>query len=103
MEKVYIICWGSSSCDDDGNAHAFTGVHGIYKTEESAKIALNLCKEEVVNDVLSDLDPDGDMPEERREVQVYGSVNEGYFEIDYTLGTEPVEIYIRLEEKDLLG
>jgi hypothetical protein len=103
MEKVYIVCWGSGSCDDDGCAHAYSRVHGIYRTEESAKIALNLCKEEVLNDIKNDLDPDDEFPELMNDVHVYGSVNEGYFEIDYTIGTEPVEIYINLEAKDLLG
>jgi hypothetical protein len=43
------------------------------------------------------MDPDGEYPELRDDVKVYGSVKDGYFEIDYTIGTEPVELYIGIE------
>jgi Holliday junction DNA helicase RuvB len=51
-----------------------------------------------LEDVYEDLDPDGEFPEERDSVQVYGSIEAEYFEIDYTLGTEPVELYIGISE-----
>ena len=96
--KVYVVCWGSGSCDDRGSAHAYAGVHGLYKSENSARKALEECKDEIYSEVLNDLDPDGEYPELKNDVQVYGSVKEGYFEIDYTIGTEPVEVYINLVE-----
>ena len=96
--KVYVVCWGSGSCDDHGSAHAYAGVYGLYKLEDSARKALEECKDEIYSEVLNDLDPDGEYPELKNDVQVYGSVKEGYFEIDYTIGTEPVEVYINLVE-----
>lgn len=96
--EVYAVVWGTGSCDDHGNAHAFSGVHGIYKSEASAKKALEECKEEILSDIHTDLNPDGDCPEyeEEAHVQVYGSVEDGYFEIDYTIGTDPVEVSIQI-------
>lgn len=92
--QIFTVVWSTGSCDDHGNAHSFNGVHGTYKAEESAKRALVECKDETLQDIYNDLDPDGDYPELKEEVRVYGSVEDGYFEIDYTLGTEPVEVYI---------
>ena len=92
--EVYTVFWSTGSCDDHGCAHAFGGVHGIYKSEESAKRGLTECKDETLYDVYQSLDPDEELPSTREDVQVYGSVEKEYFEIDYTLGTEPVEIYI---------
>ena len=96
--EVYAVVWCTGSCDDHGNAKSFNGVHGIYKSEESAQRALEECKDEILSDIKNDLNPDGDYPEyeEEANIKVYGSVEDGYFEIDYTLGTEPVEVYIQI-------
>lgn len=96
--EVYAVVWGTGSCDDHGNAHAFSGVHGIYKSEASAKTMLEVCKNDILGDIKNDLNPDGDFPEYKEEanIQVYGSVEDGYFEIDYTIGTDPVEVYIQI-------
>jgi hypothetical protein len=104
MEKVYIVYWGSGSSDDDGCAHAYSRVYGVYRTEESAKKALEACMNEELGGIYADLDPDGECPEiiDEVDVQVYGSVKEEYFEIDYTLGTDSVEVYIAMEAKELL-
>ena len=103
MEKLWVVCWGSGSCDDHGNAHAYTGVHGIYRSKTSALKGLVECKDAIYNDILTDIDPDGEFPElvEDTEIQIYGSEAEEYFEIDYTLGIEPCEVYVRLEEKEI--
>jgi hypothetical protein len=100
--KVYVVLWGSGSCDDHYNAHAYCGVHGIYHDKALALNALVECKDETYNDILNAIDPDGEFPELAKEVEimVYGSEAEEYFEIDYTLGTEPCEVYIKLEEKE---
>lgn len=94
--EVYAVIWGTGSCDDHGNVNTYCGVHGIFKSEASAQKALEECKEEILQEAYDDLDPDGERPELRNEVQVYGSVKDGYFEVDYTLGTDPVEIYIMI-------
>jgi hypothetical protein len=99
--KVYTVLWGTGSCDDHYNAHAFANVHGTYKSEASALKALEDCKQEIYDETLTDLDPDGELPNVEDEVQIYGSVKERYFAIDYTLGTEPVEIYITMVETEI--
>ena len=98
MEKVYAVCWGSGSTDDHGSAHAYSGVVGVFRNKEEALEALEDYKNETLEEVYEDLDPDGEYPEERDGVQVYGSVQDEYFEIDYILGTEPVELYIGISE-----
>jgi hypothetical protein len=92
--EVLTVVWSTGSCDDHGSAHSFAGVHGTYKSDESAKRGLEECKNEIYEDVLNDLDPDNEFSDIRDEVKVYGSVEDGYFEIDYTIGTDPVEAYI---------
>ena len=92
--EVLTVIWSSGSCDDHGNAHSFAGVHGIYKSEASAQQGLEECKQEILEEIYEALDPDGYYPELRDEVKIYGSVKDGYFEIDYTIATEPVELYI---------
>lgn len=102
MEKVYVVCWGSGSTDDRGNAHAYSGTAGVYRNKEDALKALETYKDMTLDDVYNDLDPDGEFPEERDSVHVYGSVEDEYFEIDYALGIEPVEIYIGISETALI-
>lgn len=92
--EVLTVVWSSGSCDDHGSAHSFAGVHGIYKSEESAKRGLVECRDETLYDIYQSLDPDEELPSVKEEVRVYGSVEDGCFEIDYTIGTEPVEVYI---------
>ena len=96
--EVYAVIWSSGSCDDHGMAHSFSGIHGIYKSEASAKTMLEVCKNDILADIKNDLNPDGEFPEyeEEANIQVYGSVDSGYFEIDYTIGTEPVEVHIQI-------
>ena len=98
MEKIYVVCWASGSTDDHGNAHAYSGTAGAYRDKADALKALEIYKNETLQEVYEDLDPDGDMPEERENVHVYGSITDEYFEIDYILGTEPVELYIGISE-----
>ena len=102
-KKVYVVCWGSSGMDDDCNAHAYTGVHGVYISEEKAKKGLEECKDECYNDVVFGPEYDDEAREQvKQNTHVYGSVNENYFEIDYTIGDNSCEIYITLVEKEIV-
>ena len=98
MEKIYVVCWASGSTDDHGNAHAYSGTAGAYRNKDDALKALEEYKDETLQEVYEDVDPDGEYPDERDNVHVYGSVQDEYFEIDYILGTEPVELYIGISE-----
>jgi hypothetical protein len=100
MEKIYVVHWGSASSDDDGNAKAYAGVHGVYSTLTGAQLALEFCKNENYREIVNNPDYD----EEDREyaeanTHVYGSVEEGYFEIDYSIGDTPCELYITITEQ----
>lgn len=102
MEKIYIVHWGSGAADDDGCAHAYCGVYGLYRDKESALKGLVACKDETYNDIITDLDPDGEFPDliSEANLRVYGSEKEEHFEIDYVIGTELCEVYIKIEEKE---
>ncbi len=99
MEKIYVVCWGASSCDDDGNAHANAGVYGVYTTKSAALKGLVEFKDLMIEETKNDIDPDGEYPDLLDDIKVYGSEQEEYFEIDYTLGTEPCEGYITISEQ----
>ncbi len=96
MEKLFVVCYGSASQDDHGNSHAYSDVHGVYASKESALKGLVECKDECYNEMVND-------PEdyEERSIQVYGSEAEEYFEIDYDFCGTPCEIYIKIVEKEL--
>jgi hypothetical protein len=100
MEKIYVVHWGSAGIDDDGNAKAYAGIHGVYSTLTGAQLGLEVCKNENYNEIVNNPDYD----EEDRELakinaSVYGSVEEGYFEIDYSIGDTPCELYITITEQ----
>jgi hypothetical protein len=58
------------------------------------------CLEEVIQNLREDAEAQDD-PELLSSIRTYGSMDEEYFEVDYLWGDYPVEVYIRLEEKDL--
>lgn len=97
---MYIVCWGASSCDDRGNAHANVGVHGVYYNKQAAVLGLLECKNSMIEDTKKDLCFDEDSTEtlEDMDIRVYGSEQEEYFEIDYEIGTDPCEVRISIEE-----
>ena len=100
--KVYVVCWGSSGIDDDCNAHAYAGVYGVYASEENAKKGLEECKDELYNEIVSGPEyNEEDLENIKNNTQVYGSVNDNYFEIDYTIGDDSCELYITMEEKEI--
>lgn len=103
MDKVYVVCWSAAGQDDDGNSKAFAGVHGVYVFEDDAKKGLEECKNDIYREITENPDYDEeDMAEVMASTQVYGSVNDDYFEIDYDLGGVPSEIYIKIEVKSIM-
>ena len=103
MDQVYIVCWGSTGQDDDGNSSAYCGVHGVYAFLDDAKHGLEACKNEIYSEIVDNPDYDEEDREEvKASTQVYGSVNDDYFEIDYDLGGVPSEIYIKIEVKRIM-
>lgn len=103
MDKVYVVCWSSAGQDDCGNSKAIAGVHGVYVFEDDAKKGLEECKNDIYREITENPDYDEeDMAEVMASTQVYGSVNDDYFEIDYDLGGVPSEIYIKIEVKSIM-
>lgn len=101
MAHMYIVCWGASSCDDHGCAHANVGIHGVYSTRPAARLALVECKDQIIDDTRNDLDPDCECSYlvDELGIKVYGSEEEEYFDIDYTIGTDSCEVHITIIEQ----
>lgn len=103
MRKVFIVCWASASQDDDGNSSAFGNVNGVYDFLADAKKGLEDCKDYFVDEIVNNPDYDDEDKEIiKASLQVYGSVEDDYFEIDYTTADSPREIYISLVEKEII-
>lgn len=103
IKTVYVVCWGNASQDDDGNSAAYSGVHGVYCFPDDAKKGLADCKEEILKELTEDPNlAEEDKQEIRSTVQVYGSVQDDFFEIDYETGGIPCEIYIHIVKKELM-
>jgi hypothetical protein len=95
--QVFNVVWGHGIYTDEGTLSTYAGVHGTYLTEVDAKKGLGECKQEFLDEVMNNPDlSEEDKESFRCNVQVYGSVNDDYFEIDYTNGDCPVEIYIQI-------
>ena len=91
MENIYIVHWGKATQDDRGNASAYSGVHGVYKTLDEAQVGLMECEKDFSTEIIQEVD----------DMSVYGSVSENYFEIDYSDDGIPCEIYIAISEQKL--
>ena len=103
MKNVYVVCWASASQDDNGNCSAYGNVHGIYTDPEKAKAGLVACKDEMYNEIVFNPDYDEEAIQSAKDsTEVYGSVNDGYFEIDYESWDIPNEIRIELVEKEII-
>ena len=101
--KVYTVVWACGSFDDDDIVHTNTGVHGVYASKDSAKVGLEEYVQHILTELADTVDPDGDMPELMDEIDldIEGSVDDEYFRIEYTLGVEPVNEYIKIEEVEI--
>jgi hypothetical protein len=103
IKTIYVVCWGNATQDDDGNNSAYSGVHGIYCFPDDAKVGLEACKTEMLNCIVND---DPDLTEEEREqirnsIQICGSVEHGFFEIDYSFNDCAPQLYIHIVKKEL--
>ena len=95
MKNLYIVHWGSAFSDDDGNARAYTGIHGVYTSIEEAQKALVECKDITYDEIVQNEDPE-ELEYNKSRTKVYGSVEDGVFEIDYDFGDTSNEIYITI-------
>lgn len=101
--KVFAVIWGSASYDSyDNVVKAFDGVHGLYLTVDSAKKALEACKQEFIEEVTLNPDYDEeDIISFYHNLETYGSIDEGWFELCYEYADAPTEIHMQIVEKDI--
>jgi hypothetical protein len=83
--EVYAVIW-SSACYEvhDDTLCLQEGVEGICKSEASAKTMLEECKQSFLNEVTE------------ANIQICGSVDAGYFILDYEQDESPVEVHIQI-------
>lgn len=99
MEKLFVVCWGHSSVNDDGNCVANCGVAGVYKTKKKAEEALKADLEAFKESVVDGYDSE-DVQEVLDSMQTYGSVKEGYFEVDYSGAFNTMEYRVEIVEQE---
>jgi hypothetical protein len=78
--KIYTVCFANSTQDDNGANKAYGDVLSAHKTLEEAKASLEKCKDEIVAEIVHGLEGD-DLEEALIDIEIYGSVDKGYFEI----------------------
>jgi hypothetical protein len=101
--KVFIVGWATASQDDNGNCSAYGNVHDVYTNYIDAKKGLVELKDEFYNEIVNNPDFDEEEVADRKaSTQVYGSVEDHYFEIDYESWDIPNEVRIYLEEKEII-
>lgn len=100
--KLYVVSWGSGWSDEKDTVSTHCGVHGLYRDRASAERGLEECRDEFIDEIVNNPDFDEeDREAATQDLEVYGSVKEDYFEIDYTSWDKRNEIYIHLEEKEI--
>lgn len=100
MEKLFVVCWGHSSVNDDGNCVANCGVVGVYKTKEKAEEALEADLKAFIESTVDGYDAE-DVQEVLDSMQTYGSVEEGYFEVDYAGALNTMEYRVEIIEQEV--
>lgn len=99
MEKLYVVCWGHASTDDDGNSVANCGVVGAYASRKRAEEALKADLKAFTESVIDDCDAE-DVQEILSGMRTYGSVEEGYFEVDYAGALTDMEYRVEIVEQE---
>ncbi len=102
MEKLYIVCWGHASINDDGNSVANCGVVGAYTSRKRAEDALKADIKTFTDSLVDGMDAE-DKQEILENIQYYGSVEEGYFEADYEWADNRSEYRVEIVEQEAQG
>jgi hypothetical protein len=101
-ETVYAVVWGSAALDGDSyTSHAFCGVTAVCDTKESAKVYLTSCKDSFIVEAMESLSFDAEDVDDatvREQLTVEGSVDQGYFTIEYEYADAPIQIRMEIVE-----
>lgn len=96
--KIYLVIWGSARPDDRGAANAYCGCDGAFFDKQKALKALTIEKDAYIKSILDDADDEETREKYENSIQVYGSEQEEYYEIDITVDDDTSEHYIRISE-----
>lgn len=99
MENIYVVCWGHSSVNDEGNCVANCGVTGVFKYKDDAKEALEQDVKKFIDELVDGMDEE-DKEEVLNHLQRYGSAKDEYFEVDYEWADNTAEYRVSIEEKE---
>lgn len=104
-KNIWVVTWGTANMegtDGEENASAFCGCVGVFTDKANAQKNMTTYKNTFIAELTEDLDEDDATREEIEEtLEVYGSENDEYYEIDYNIFGKSYEVYIRLEEMNL--
>lgn len=104
---VYVVCWASGWQDDCGNTQTNPGVYGVYDSLDKARVGLAEYKDIFLEELKESVtDPDYTEEEiaesiEDMDIEVVGSPDACYFEIDYTSWDTRNSMYISIEKTEV--
>lgn len=96
--KIYLVIWGDAKVNDRGDASAYCGCDGAFFDKQKALEALTIEKDAYIKSILDDADDEETREKYENSIQVYGSEQEEYYEIDITVDNDTSEFYIRISE-----
>lgn len=103
--KLWVVTWGTANIEGlegEETSSAFCGCVGVFSDKASAQKNMTAYKNKFIAELTEDLDEDDATREEiEGTLEVYGSENDEYYEIDYNIFGKSYEAYIRLEEMKL--
>ena len=95
---VYVVNWSRAITNSDFVASSYCGTAGVFRTQAKAQEQLKKEVDELIADLFEGLDEEDRIAFEDA-LQIYGGVEENYFEIDYALPDDTVvEWYCAVQE-----
>ena len=105
--KVYVVCWASGWQDDRGNTQTNSGVYGVYDSLEKAQTGIEEYKNIFIEELEASVVDSDSAEEEVREalddmdIQIMGSSEACYFEIDYNSWDTRSEMHISIRDAEV--
>lgn len=89
MDIIYSVCWGVAERNSDGNLDLSAGVFGVYNSKDCADRSLEDCKIETYSLACREAN--------NHDVNVTGSIEDGYFKLSFMRGSTSVDIHITID------
>ena len=105
--RVYVVCWASGWQDDRGDTETNSGIYGVYDSLDKARVGLDEYKANILEELKeSVIDPDYSEEEMQEamddmDIQIYGSAEACYFEINYNSWDTRSEMHISIRDAEV--